>query len=97
MGDTISCQELKTSLSSYYVVDVREQDEYQAGHISNAASIPLGKLIRDEKKGIVPKEKDIVVHCKSGVRGAIAQQFLKEKGYQVRNLEGGYDAYCSVN
>ncbi len=93
MSDTISCQELKPNLSKYYIIDVREDDEYSVSHIQDAMNIPLGKLIRDEKLGIIEKDKEIVVHCQSGLRGEIARKFLKEHGYKVKNLEGGYKEY----
>lgn len=95
MSDNISCEEFKQNKSKYHIIDVRESDEYSAGHIEGAVNIPLGKLMRDEKNGIVPKDKEVVVHCKSGGRGSVACQFLKQKGYNVRNLEGGYDSYCA--
>ena len=79
-------------------VDVREPDEFAQGHIEGAVNIPLGKLIRDLGQGIVPTDKPVVVHCKSGGRGAIALDVLKKKGFtNVQNLEGGFSAWtCSL-
>ena len=94
MKEVISAEELKKRIKEVYIIDVRESDEYQQEHIEGAVNIPLGKLIRDASKGVVPKEKNIVVHCKSGVRGAIALEFLKKKGYSsIQNLEGGFEAW----
>lgn len=93
MSDTIVCQEFKKDLSKFYTIDVRESDEYKKDHIKGAVNIPLGKLIRDEKLDIIPRDKKIVVHCQSGLRGSIAQKFLADRGYDVKNLEGGYVAY----
>lgn len=95
MDENISVKELKENISKYYIIDVREEDEYKQGKIENAINIPLGKLIRDEGRMIIPREKEIVVHCRSGFRGEIARKFLQERGYKVRNLIGGYMAYCS--
>ena len=94
MKEHITIEALKHQFKKFFILDVREHDEYQQGHIENAVNIPLGRLIRDEDKGIVPKDKQIVVHCKSGGRGAIAQEFLKKRGYTgVQNLEGGFEAW----
>ena len=97
MKSTITPEELKKTLKSAYIIDVREPDEYQQDHIEGSHHLPLGKLIRDASKEIFPLDKQIVVHCKSGVRGGIALEFLKKKGYKnVQNLEGGFDSWkCS--
>ncbi len=94
MEDLITAKELKKKEKQVCIIDVREADEFQAGHIQNAINYPLGKLMRDESKGLVPRDKEIVVHCRSGFRGDIAKEFLKQRGYKVKNLAGGYLAYC---
>ncbi|MEK6903474.1 MAG: rhodanese-like domain-containing protein [Nanoarchaeota archaeon] len=98
MNETISAAELKKNSKIYYILDVREPDEFAQGHIEGAVNIPLGKLIRDLGQGIVPTDKPVVVHCKSGGRGAIALDVLKKKGFtNVQNLEGGFSAWtCSL-
>ena len=79
------------------VVDVRELDEFSQGHIEGAVNIPLGKLVRDVGKGIVPQDREVVVHCRSGVRGEIAADFLEKRGFvKVKNLEGGYLAWLET-
>ena len=95
MDGIITVKELKENISKYYVIDVREEDEYKQGKIGNSINIPLGKLIRDEGIRIVPRDKEVVVHCRSGFRGEIARKFLEDRGYKVRNLAGGYMAYCN--
>lgn len=93
MEGTISVGELKAK-KSLHVIDVREPDEYEQSHIEGAVNIPLGRLIRDERLGIVPRDREIVVHCRSGVRGEMALQFLKSRGYtNIKNLEGGFEAW----
>ena len=94
MRNIIKIEELKKRLNEFYIIDVREYDEYKQDHIDGAINIPLGRLIRDESKGIISRDKAIVVHCKSGLRGNMALEFLKKRGYRtVRNLEGGFDAW----
>lgn len=91
----IDAMELKKDLKKYKIIDVREPDEFAESHIEGAENIPLGKLIRDEGKGIIPRDKEIIVHCKSGFRGQIAADLLLQRGYNVKNLEGGYQAWCA--
>lgn len=94
--ETITAAELKNKRKQYYILDVREPDEFAEGHIEGAVNIPLGKLIRDLNQGIIPKDKHIVVHCRSGGRGAIALETLKKKGFKnVQNLEGGFMAWSA--
>lgn len=94
MDENISAEELKRKLKEYFIIDVRENDEYQREHIESAINIPLGKLIRDESKGIIPRDKKIIVHCKSGLRGGMALEFLKKREYaNIMNLKGGFDAW----
>ena len=76
------------------VLDVREQNEYDAGHILNSKLIPLGKLL--ERVGELEKYRDrpIVAVCRSGQRSASACALLGKQGFaQVYNLEGGVMAW----
>ena len=69
------------------LVDVREHDEYQAGHIPGAKNYPLSIL----DQMILPWEPETVlyVYCLSGARSGRAVQFLKEQGYSnVMNIGG---------
>lgn len=76
------------------VLDVREPNEYDAGHVLNSKLIPLGKL--KERIGELEKYKDhsIVVVCKSGNRSGTASFILGKQGFsQVYNLAGGVQAW----
>lgn len=76
------------------ILDVREQSEYDAGHILSSKLIPLGKL--NERLGELEKyrERPVVVVCRSGQRSASACAFLGKKGFaQVHNLNGGIMAW----
>ena len=100
MGDDImeiTVHELKAKLDEVRIIDVREAEEFAEGHVPNAVNVPLGAFIRDlKRKGeeMVPKDKEVVVYCGSGVRGGIAASFVQEKGWEnVKNLTGGYAAW----
>jgi len=80
------------------VLDVREQAEYQSGHLLNAKQIPLLKL-RD-RIGELERYRDrpIVVVCRSGQRSATACAMLGREGFaQVYNLAGGVMAWQKAN
>jgi rhodanese-related sulfurtransferase len=76
------------------VLDVREQSEYDAGHILSSKLIPMGKL--KDRLGELEKyrERPIVVVCRSGQRSASACGLLGKQGFaQVLNLNGGIVAW----
>ena len=72
-----------------FLLDVREEYEYQEGHIKGAVNLPLREIL--EKKDTLPKNKDIYVYCRSGHRSTDAVNFLKSLGFEkVHNIEGGF-------
>lgn len=76
------------------ILDVREQSEYESGHILNAKLIPLGKL--KERMGELERNKDqpIVVVCRSGNRSGTACFLLGKQGFaQAYNLQGGIQSW----
>ena len=76
------------------VLDVREPDEFKAGHLLNAKLIPLGKL--RERIGEMERYRDkpIIVVCRSGNRSATACALLGRDGFaQAYNLTGGVTAW----
>ncbi len=104
--DVINSEELKTmmdSLDVFYLVDVREMDEYAYGFIPGAINIPGGVVIFKmeneafwDNEMIYPPEKTdkIIVYCKKGKRSVIAANYLKRLGYEnVKFLEGGWKAW----
>lgn len=92
--ETINAKDLKANLSKYFLVDVREPDEFAEGNIPGAKNIPLGVILSGVPLNELPKDKEIVLNCRSGRRSAQAQEFLKEKGFKAINLEGGFEAFA---
>lgn len=92
----IQVDELKRRLEAgekINLIDVREKAEYEERNIG-ARLIPLNTLPLNVKELEDLKEEEVIVHCKSGRRSASAQKFLQQQGFKnVRNLEGGIDAY----
>ena len=86
----ISAVELKARLDRsdrLVVLDVREPQEYQINRIDGSVLIPLGEL--GQRYGELDPAVEVVAQCKTGARSAKAADFLREKGYRVKNLKGG--------
>ncbi len=77
--------------SDLHLLDVREPDEWLAGHIAGAQHIPLGEL--RERLAEVPKERTVLAICRHGNRSEAATRGLRTLGYTVENLEGGVTAW----
>jgi len=69
-----------------FLLDVREPAERALGHIDDSGFIPLGQL-RD-RLGELPKDRPIVVYCKVGLRGYLAERILRQNGFDAYNLSG---------
>jgi len=80
-----------------YILDVREADEFAAGHLPEAKNIPAGKLA--ERIGELEnyRDKPIIVCCASGLRSNKACGELKKHGFEkTHNLAGGVDAWVGA-
>ena len=80
------------------LVDVREQNEWDEGHLAGATLVPLSQLNEKAKSKEfaaqlskdLPKDKIVYCHCRAGKRALAAGDILKELGYDVRPLKAGY-------
>lgn len=75
-----------------YILDVRNEEEWNNGHLDQAVNIPHGKLLNEN----IPfnKEDKIYLHCESGFRSSIAVGILENKGYEnVVNIREGYQDF----
>jgi hydroxyacylglutathione hydrolase len=92
----ITVQEVAARLDTLTVLDVRREDEVQAGHIASAEWHPL-----DRFGAVLPEishDKPVAVHCKSGYRSLIACSLLQRAGYQhVIDVVGGFDAWQAAS
>ncbi len=89
LSSDISVQEAaKLRDEGAFVLDVREPSEWNEFHIPNATLIPLGQL--EARVSEVPKDKPIVVVCRSGNRSATGRNILKDMGFtNVTSMKGG--------
>lgn len=71
-----------------YILDVRQPEEWEQGHIPDATLIPLAEL--PDRLSEVPADQEVVVVCRSGNRSAQARDILRSAGYtQVTSMSGG--------
>ncbi|MCM3672158.1 CoA-disulfide reductase [Mesobacillus maritimus] len=76
------------------LIDVREPVEREFGYIDGSINIPLNEL-RDRLEEL-PKDKTIHVSCQVGLRGYLATRILKNHGFNVKNVDGGWKTYSGV-
>jgi adenylyltransferase/sulfurtransferase len=95
---TITAAELKHRLAEGFdgiLIDVREPHEHAVDHIEGSRLIPLGTLA--EALPTLPRDKEILVHCKMGGRSARAVKTLLDAGFEnVSNVAGGIDAWLAL-
>ena len=91
----ITVEDAKSIMDSeegYIILDVREQDEYDAGHIPGAILIPYTQIEEKANEMLPDKDQLILVYCRSGRRSKIAAQSLAELGYvNVKEFGGIID------
>lgn len=72
---------------SMSIIDVREDEEVAQGKIPSARHIPLGQL--ENRLDEIEKDQEHIMVCRSGSRSGMATNFLKDKGFKVKNMVGG--------
>jgi rhodanese-related sulfurtransferase len=73
------------------LLDVRTPEEFGKGSIPGAVNIPVDDL--RARLHEIPKDRDIAAYCQVGQRGYLATRILKQAGFQVSNVSGGYRTY----
>ncbi|MQA27104.1 MAG: adenylyltransferase/sulfurtransferase MoeZ [Micromonosporaceae bacterium] len=97
-GSTITAPELKEWMDAgkdFHLVDVREPAEYEIVKIPGSVLIPKGDIVSGEALSRLPQDKQIVLHCKSGVRSAEALAAVKAAGFSdAVHVQGGVVAWA---
>ena len=73
------------------LIDVREQDEWDAGHAPTAQLLPLSTI--QERMGELPAERQLLIICHSGGRSARVTELLLTQGFDAVNVAGGMTAW----
>ena len=92
MYEQITAEDAKKIMDSgeeHIILDVREQDEFDAGHIPGAILLPYTKIEKKAEEMLPDKDKQILVYCRSGRRSKIAAEALARLGYTNIKEFGG--------
>ena len=92
----ISPQDAAAKLKSgeAVIVDVRDKDEWDEGHIPGAMHLSRGTIELDIEEKLPDTDAMIICHCGGGGRGALATESLQKMGYKnTRNMSGGFKAW----
>lgn len=93
----LSITELQQFNRPYVLVDVREDHEWQAGHLPGALHLGKGIIERDIEKAVPDMQQTLVLYCGGGFRSALAADVLQKMGYKdVLSLAGGYSAWVAA-
>ncbi|KMT66853.1 rhodanese-like domain-containing protein [Catenovulum maritimum] len=89
--------EMKEQDQAFVLIDVREQNEWAAGHIPDATYLGKGIIERDIESQFPDKATKLVLYCGGGYRSALAADNLQKMGYtNVISMDGGYRRWLSL-
>ena len=94
LADTVDVQTVASikDREDVYLIDVREQWEYDEGHIPGVTLIPMGEVAN--RLAEIPTDKEVIVTCRSGNRSGQVTDFLRQQGFDnVHNMDGGILAW----
>lgn len=90
--DSETVYNMISNQEDFVLVDVREEDEYNEGHIPTSILVPLGTIETEFEKEVLDKNKKIVIYCRSGNRSKTAYKIIKDLGYtDIYDLGGIID------
>ena len=91
MLESITCDKLKNGVDGV-IIDIRSNDKYKDSHILYAINIPFEQLLINHKKYLNQYDK-YYIYCQKGFKSKKLCMILKRLGYNVININGGYDAW----
>ncbi len=94
MAQEVGHLEVKAALAQGKVIDVREEWEYEDGHVPGAINIPLGQL--PDSLSQLPSEGLVTVICQSGGRSMRAADYLIANGFEAVSVAGGTGSWIAA-
>lgn len=94
LPEVSTTEAVELAQSGTYLIDVREQDEWDAGHAAGAHFVPMSRFA--ELISAVPADEQVLVICQSGGRSARVTKALNDAGYDAVNVAGGTGAWASA-
>jgi rhodanese-related sulfurtransferase len=76
------------------LLDVREPDEWQAGHAPTAVHLPMSTI--SQRAGELPRDRQIICVCHLGQRSALVTEALRRAGWDAVNLTGGMESWAAA-
>lgn len=95
MIDSIFSHEL-SKLNKPIIIDIRNNNQYEKGHIPNSINIDFQKLLL-YPNNYLRKDIKYYIYCQKGIQSTRLCSYLKKIGYSVINIQGGYDSWMSQN
>ena len=93
-GDNPVADWNQLSAQETLLLDVRDPEEFEEGHIPGAVNLPLNEV--RTRMGELPRDREISIYCGVGQRGYYATRILLQNGYRVKNLAGGIQTYRQI-
>ena len=95
MATEVTIDDLENAIAEgKFVVDVREDHEFEAGHVPNARHIPLSNVA--DRTAELPQDEQIWLICQGGVRSMKAADYLLTQGFDVVSVAGGTGAWIAA-
>ena len=89
--DDVEVIKAKVQKGEVVLIDVREKNEWDEGHVLGAKLLPLSKIskgaTKEEIESVVGKDKVVYLHCKAGVRCMKAAEILEKQGFKVQAID----------
>ena len=93
-GDMPLADWRRATEADHLLLDVREAHEHAQGHIPGARNLPLSEL--RQRVDELPRDRPVWLYCAAGQRAYFAQRLLLQRGYDAKNLSGGYATWRSM-
>lgn len=88
--------QLQAENADILLLDIREAEELDSVPTAEGAThMPMGKVFTEASKDNLPKDKHIIVFCRTGGRASVVERELRERGYHIDSIEGGIEALKS--
>ncbi len=90
----MDADEANTRRDELFLLDVRQPDEYGAGHVPGSVHIPMQEL--GARQAELPTDRTIVCVCRTGSRSGMVTRALAQAGYAAENLDGGLQRWAAA-
>lgn len=90
--NAVSVHDLDSKLGEINLIDIREDNEYNDGHVPTAKNVSMGEILKNPEE-YLDRSKEYYIICQSGARSSRTCMQLLEEGFNVVNVSGGTGSY----